>query len=47
MTKSETATTNAYHMLHKMALKVSILTSTELYQSDRPIFSELSRTTDG
>ena len=32
MIKSETATTNAYHTLHEMALKVSILTSTEIYQ---------------
>ena len=32
MIKYETATTNAYHVLHKMALKVSILTSTEHYQ---------------
>ena len=32
MIKSETATTNAYHVLHKMALNVSILTSIELYQ---------------
>ena len=32
MIKSETATTNAYNVLHKMQLTVSILTSTELYQ---------------
>ena len=32
MIKSETTTTNVYYVLHIMALKVSVLTRTELHQ---------------